>query len=105
MKFFQVTVGSGLPTARQNRFTSSPSLTDLSSEMFTILAGTGEESEKLIIIMIHKNTDKSNGIHYGLIKVEINLKFGKQTKRKAFVSRFINDSYRPSRVPKAECNA
>lgn len=41
----QVTVGSGLPTARQRRFTLPPSFTATGEEMFTIRAGTGDRSE------------------------------------------------------------
>lgn len=41
----QVTVGSGLPTARQRRFTLPPSFTATGEEMFTIRAGTGDRRE------------------------------------------------------------
>lgn len=46
---FQVTVGSGRPTARQKRFTFSPSFTDTSLEMLTILAGTGKQDHAIRI--------------------------------------------------------
>lgn len=46
---FQVTVGSGRPTARQYRLTFSPSFTDTSLEMLTILAGTGKKKTNIKI--------------------------------------------------------
>ena len=45
---FQMTVGSGRPTARQYRLTFSPSFTDTFFEMLTILAGTGKQDEQCI---------------------------------------------------------
>lgn len=53
---FQVTVGSGRPTARQYRLTFSPSFTDTSLEMLTILAGTEKNPPKKTK---HKNRDKN----------------------------------------------
>ena len=44
---FQVTVGSGRPTAKQNRLTLSPSFTDTSRETLTIRAGTGRQETDL----------------------------------------------------------
>lgn len=46
LKSFQVTVGSGRPTARQKRFTLLPSLTVTSPEMFTIRAGTATQDRE-----------------------------------------------------------
>ena len=40
LEAFQVTVGSGRPSAKQKRLTLPPSFKDTSWEMLTILAGT-----------------------------------------------------------------